>query len=549
MANIFNDPKYTTASNKALAFIQAQMSLFSSSGHLPASYIVPDTDPLWNITSGNVYKVQQRCWIDSAGVALLVLTTSGDYARCKIIMNAMQSLPKSSGGFYSSYDVVEGHLGNDVPVHTGKIAWLVWGMCYYALLSSDRSYDTMIINAGTWLLGRQVNNTSDLRHGLLMGGFEDGEEYKWCSTENNLSALQALQGLALLTTGVTSTNYTNAANLILDRLKPTPVLSSQSSLYISSENRYRVGTTYNKTTGALGYNNGWALDCTTWAGATAKNLLPSIGISPNRDTIASNCRSTASSNFLVTGITSLSGVYGGYSLSGTVKGFKPDDNGGGTGTPLIVWSEGTLGYIHLCMLLGLDTEALTFMDETIKLQNCKSGQNGILYSTHRVSTPDNDFRVWESVVSSAWMYLLINNPDVFFKIPPPPPTDAKAYIKIVNSSSSQVQGNVQIPSSGFNRSFSMGPNSSDPSSGWSNSPFTLVPGSYSSAQALIAPPYDQDPLPPSWYRYVYLHFGTSSSSPPQIAQWTSAWDGSSQNRAISLNINAGNTYYIIINLS
>ena len=126
MTSIFTSQPYLTASNKALAFIKAQMSLHSS-GHLPVSYLVPSTDPFYNQTtppsSGPyIYKAQQRCWIDSAGVALLVLATNGDFPRCKVIMNAMQSLPKSSGGFYSSYDVVEGHLGNDVPVHTGKIA-------------------------------------------------------------------------------------------------------------------------------------------------------------------------------------------------------------------------------------------------------------------------------------------------------------------------------------------------------------------------------------------------------------------------------------------
>ena len=124
---IFSGSTYNTAGNKVLAFIEAQMSLHSSSGHLPVSYLVPSSDPFYNQTtppsSGPyIYKAQQRCWIDSAGVALLVLATNGNFPRCKVIMNAMQSLPKSSGGFYSSYDVVEGHLGNDVPVHTGKIA-------------------------------------------------------------------------------------------------------------------------------------------------------------------------------------------------------------------------------------------------------------------------------------------------------------------------------------------------------------------------------------------------------------------------------------------
>jgi len=412
---IFNQQKYITASDKALAFIQSQMSLHSS-GHLPVSYLVPGpptADPLWNLSSPSsgvpyIYKAQQRCWIDSAGLALLVLTTSNDYVRCKVIMNKMQSLPKSSGGFYSSYDVVEGHLGNDIPVHTGKIAWLVWGMCYYALISGDSSYSSMINAAGTWLLGRQVNNINDKCHGLLKGGFDENGEIQWCSTENNLSALQALQGLYSLTN---DSNYINAANLIIERLKPTPVLSSQPSLYFGGQNRYYQGVN------AVKLDDGLALDSTTWAGATAKNLLPDSGILPNRDTIASNCRSTAYSNFLVTGISTLSGVYGGYSLNSAVKGFKPFAN---SGDPSFIWSEGTLGYIHLCLLLNENQAALDFMNETIEMQNCKAGQNGVLYSIYRITAQDTEFRVWESVVSSAWLYLLINNPKVLFpKLPFP----------------------------------------------------------------------------------------------------------------------------------
>jgi len=66
-------------------------------------------------------------------------------------------------------------------------------------------------------------------------------------------------------------------------------------------------------------------------------------------------------------------------------------------------------------LLGLDTEASEFMDETIKLQNCKTtGQNGVLYSTDREIAQGTEFFVWENVVSSAWMYLLIRNPKVLF---------------------------------------------------------------------------------------------------------------------------------------
>lgn len=542
MAGIFIDPKYTTASTKAYNFIVSQMPS-SPTNRLPKSYLVPSADPAYTY-------LKDRSFIYDVGLALLVLTTNKEYTSCKSIMNRLQILQNSGnysfagstfdfdGSFdFSYYFDGSGPISsrpNDLYIYTGAIGWLVWGMCYYALKSEDSSYNTMINKAGAWLLRRQVTSSADIRYGLLKGGFRylSGtlQEHTWCSTEHQCSVLQALYGLNALTY---NSSYLNAANIIIERLKPlTTPNPSRPSLFDDANNRYFEGIDI------AGLDNVWALDCTTWAGAAAKNLLPSSGITPSRDNIASYCRATANTKFLVTGKT-LSDPNGIYSFSGTLDGFKPYDNGSGTGTPSIVWSEGTLGYVYLCMLLGLNTDALNYMDETIKLQNCKSGQNGVLYSNAVVP----DFNVWESVCSSAWLYLLINNPDVLFKKIP----DPIAYLRVVNGSSYQVQGNVQIPNSGFNRSFSMGHNSTDPSSGWRPA-ITLTPGLYTNAQALIAPPYGQDPLPTTWYHNVYLHWGITTS-PPQIASWTSAWDGSAQNKTISLNITNGSTYYIIIDLS
>jgi len=140
------------------------------------------------------------------------------------------------------------------------------------------------------------------------------------------------------------------------------------------------------------------------------------------NTVATDCRATAESNYLVTGETIVSPNY---SLpSGvTVKGFKPYKNtsNGYSGMPdNLVWSEGTLGYVYLCALLGgttLNNEAITYMDEILKLQNCTGSIGGVIHSTRAVtvgSGDDWDSKVWESVCPSAWLYLIINNPGVLF---------------------------------------------------------------------------------------------------------------------------------------
>ena len=47
------------------------------------------------------------------------------------------------------------------------------------------------------------------------------------------------------------------------------------------------------------------------------------------------------------------------------------------------------------------------MDECIKMQNVPNGSGGVLYVTGTYASLPWEFHVWESVVSSAWMYLLI----------------------------------------------------------------------------------------------------------------------------------------------
>ena len=405
---IFNKPAYDTASNKALVFIKTQMRLTSASSQLPVSYRVPANDSKYGSD-------KDRCYIYDTGLALLAFTTSGDYDLCERIMQQLSLLPKSNGGFYNGY-----YFSNnkntwkkiDEKVYTGSMGWLVWGMCYYSLVRGITSYNTMINAAGKWLLDRQVPpNDSLQRTGLLKGGFayNDAEvltELDYCSTEHQCSALQALQGLAArIPNNGYSKSYANAASEVKNWLNP---------------NQNANLTLYDSTVGSERYKRGvrdpnfWALDCSTWAGATANNLLT------NGSDIANACRATAGKaatpvNYLVTGetITDPNSFYS--SNSGVVKGFKPkkDTTHGYSDAINLVWTEGTLGYVLLCMLRN-HADATTYMDEIIKLQNCTGSIGGLIYATKVGAGEDWDSNVWESVTSSAWLYLLITNPDILF---------------------------------------------------------------------------------------------------------------------------------------
>jgi len=105
-----------------------------------------------------------------------------------------------------------------------------------------------------------------------------------------------------------------------------------------------------------------------------------------------------------------------YSSTDTFCGFKPysDKTPDYEGAPDIIWTEGTLGYCLLAYILGNYEECKKYVDETIKLQNCQGSTGGVIYVTETYGSLPWEFHVWESVVSSSWLYLIINNPDVLF---------------------------------------------------------------------------------------------------------------------------------------
>ena len=384
----------------------------SSYGRLPASFYIPPDDPQYDKEGNSAlgtygYMLNSRCWAYDVGLALLVFTESGDYELCQEIMGRMSHEQGLDGSFNFSYDIYIGQLLEGY-IRTGAIGWTVWGMCYYTLKTGDHSFMDMITKAGAWMLTRQITNRDDKRYGLLTGGYGsynmadysyDPTEIAWCSTEHQCSALQALHGLALVTG---ESKYMDAADLVKEQLILT--------LYDRENRRFYQGC------GSEGVDTAWALDCTTWAGKTALSVLNPAIVPPE-------CRSTTYDEYLVTGAAIVQSAEADhynliYSLDGVTEGFKPYSNKGGgyDGAPELVWTEGTLGYVALCLALGQTEEAQRFLDATIDLQNCVNSPGGVIHTTETYASLPWEFHVWPSVVSSAWLYLLIKNPDCLFPV-------------------------------------------------------------------------------------------------------------------------------------
>ncbi len=380
-----------------------------TSGRLPASFLIPTDDPQYDKDGSKAlhkygYCLNARTWAYDVGLALLVFTTSGDYDICKEMLNRMKYEQNSDGSFNFSYDIYIGQLFEGY-VRTGAMGWLVWGMCYYTLESGDRSYVKMIQKGGEWMIGRQITDTNDPRYGLMTGGigaynmsdysYKD-VEIEWCSVEHQCSGLQALEGCSLV---LKNRKYKEAAELIRDQL--------YLKCYDKENGRFYQGINSGVPDGA------WALDCTTWAGSLIFSVV-------NKE-CSQACIKTAAEVYLTKGksiVQSSDQEYYNqtYSSSSTFSGFKPysDKTPDYEGAPDIVWTEGTLGYSLLAFILGQYDECKKYVDEVIAIQNCNNCTGGVIYTTGTIASLPWEFHVWESVVSSSWLYLMIKNPKVLF---------------------------------------------------------------------------------------------------------------------------------------
>ena len=379
----------------------------------PASFLIPEGDPQYskegNTANGSYgYMLNSRCWAYDVGLALLVFTTSGDWNIVDEMLHRLKEDQNSDGSWNFSYDIYIGKLFHDY-VRTGAIGWVVWGICYAIMEKGtfgDESFGwkKMLERAGEWILSRQVTDTKDPRYGLLRGGYgvyDNDYNYtevdiEWCSVEHQCSTLQALEGLSLV---LKEKKYKEAAELVRDQLFL--------KCYDAKNGRFYQGINGGKEDVA------WALDCTTWAGMLIFSVVHS-------DT-AKKCLETAREVYLTENkelvVSSEDDYYNRtYSSDRTFSGFKPysDRTADYAGAPDIVWTEGTLGYAGLALILGEVDEAKKYVDECVAMQNCEGCTGGVLYTSATYAMMPWEFHVWESVVSSAWLYLIINNPDVLF---------------------------------------------------------------------------------------------------------------------------------------
>lgn len=378
----------------------------------PASFLIPDDDPQSN-KEGNTangqygYMLNSRTWIYDIGLSLLAFTISGDYDLCEEMLKRLALDQNPDGSWNFSYDIYIGKLFHDY-VRTGSIGWLGWGMCYYILHSGKTEWIEMAKRGADYLLNLQVLDKDDIRFGLLRGGFgayDDDygyieEEIEWCSTEHNCSSLQYMWGIYLLTG---EPKYKECVNKMEYALRNT--------LYDSVNERFYQGVSTNEV------DTAWALDCTTWAGMGSISFMD---IMAGEKFMATTNEVFSVSDNVVKNDSALHYNMT-YELETPVHGYMPysEKTPDYAGCPKIVWTEGTLGAIALLLKLGKTNEAYFYIDEMIKLLDLgvgigKRGNGGLIYTTQTWAELPWEFHVWESVVSTSWLYILLKDPNAIW---------------------------------------------------------------------------------------------------------------------------------------
>lgn len=357
---MFEEDKYLKSSTNAMDFIKSQCN---NKSNLPISYYAKNSF------------LKNRSYIYDIGLTLLALTSNKDFSLCKKILTTISNIQNADGSFNFYYDATNIQKSRD-NIKTGAISWLLWGICFYTYHSNDKSYIPLIKKIEYWLLSMQILDKEDFRYGLFVGGYNNStEKIYWCSLEHNLSVIQGLNGLFIITK---DTKYKTISNLVLN--------SILNKLYSKENQRFYQGINLN------GIDKSKSLDCATWTGLVFSNCY-------NKD-IAINCINYARKTFL---------------FVDKYNGFKPYAKGFDyKEPPNLLWTEGTLGYCILALRLNKYDESKIFIDEIIKIQEKESLNKGVVYSTTTCTISPYEFHKYESVASTAWLYLILTNDNAIF---------------------------------------------------------------------------------------------------------------------------------------
>ncbi len=323
------------------------------------------------------------------------------------LLDQLAALQRTDGSIDFAFNT---STGQSVPLfRSGTIAWLGLAAVDYRATTCSTRYDGVAYGAAKWLLSEQDTTAGSAGLGLIYGG----PDVSWISAQHNLLARAFLARFADEIGGILSHGKEKCAGGLTglsgaDATKFKGTLQTAVTTIDDALNR----TLFVRVTPATGANAGTAYlregvgDNALAADAQALGALWLIG--KNRKTDAQAVINYANQTLYLTNrsisLSSGASSYNRtYSSSGPFAGYEPY---GGSGSPNVLWMEGTLELRFAQTLLGDDTSTL---DQSIANWQGVTGYNlGPLQADRTVLGAD-EYHVWPASAPAAWELLSLTS--------------------------------------------------------------------------------------------------------------------------------------------
>jgi len=331
---------------------------------LVRSFDIPTSDPAYG-------RLENVSFTYDSALATFAFLSAGVKTQAEQLLDQLKALQRTDGSIEYSFNVNTGTSASSI--RAGAMAWVGYAALAYREVYNSTRYDTLIAGVARYLLALRDNT------GLVKGG----PDVSWVSTQHNLLTAGFLRDLAAnlgskgtLGSGLTYTDVNNAANSIGNAILANLIVQEGALAY------FRQGIGDQKIPADVQALGAMYLDARGDGRArqVAEYLRQRFYVAPRG------------------------------SSAGTLSGFRPYF---GTGTPDLVWSEGTIEAAEAFDRVNIDqtaaTVALTSLLGTIKGVTGPAGA-----SADYADTNWGEYHTWPTSAAGSWLLIRASKKALLF---------------------------------------------------------------------------------------------------------------------------------------
>ncbi len=349
----------------------------AGAGHplrLVRSYLIPAGDP-------SAARLANWSWTYDSAVTAIAFTDAGDRAHAGVLLDQLAALQGGDGSIATAFDVQTGE--SSAVVRAGTVAWVGLAAAVYDHRFGSSRYATVAGRAATALLALRTGD------GLVRGG----ADVTWVSTQNNLLAYALLARLGRdlrASHPATAARDAAAANAIAAGITSGLVSTAGGAHLIEG-----VGDTV------------LPLDVQT-LGAMFLRSRGQTGLA-RRVVAFANARFAVSGRSVVR--SSVTATYNEtYSAPGPFAGYRPF---AGSGTPDVLWFEGTAQMRAAAAAVGSSTHALDASMRSFERITSQAGDAPLMADRTVDAGGYGEYHVWPAAAGAAWAVLAAAGPGLF----------------------------------------------------------------------------------------------------------------------------------------